>query len=419
MKKISILTIGDELLIGQILNSNVQWISDQITSIGGDVITHLTVGDRESEIIQALDSLLLKCDAIIIGGGLGPTHDDLTMEAVSHYANIPLEYDADWVSKLEVYFKSRNRPMAENNKKQGWLLKDAIRIDNDCGTAAGQHFKIGETDFFIVPGVPHEMKSMMNRYILPELAKSVSPVSRQILKQTLLTTGVGESLLAERLEPFVQKVKQDSRFTLAFLPSNIEVRLRLLMKASSKEDETLFHEWIEELKTLCGKDFYGIDPLSLEEKVITTLKEKNLTVAVAESCTGGFISHRLTQISGSSSVFKGAIVAYQEAVKISELGISPALLKEKGPVSEEVAKAMADAIRKKWNADFGIATTGYLGPHGGDAFAKTGTVYISFSSNSHQETRCFHLGDDRVPGKERATQAALDLLRRSLSLVTH
>ena len=414
MKTISLLTIGDELLIGQVLNSNVQWMSDQLTSLGAEVTAQLTVGDQESEIVQALNFLVPKSDFIVIGGGLGPTHDDLTMEVLSHYSKIPLIYDADWISRVEAFFKSRNRAMSENNKKQGYLLKTATRIDNDCGTAAGQHFVFDETEIFVVPGVPHEMKSMMNRYILPQLAKTIFPSGEKILKKTLLTTGAGESLLAERIDSFVQKVKNNPKFSLAFLPSTVEVRLRLQMNAACPQDEKLFGDWIQELKLACGKDFFGFDPMTLEERVLQLLMEKKQTLAIAESCTGGSIAHRLTQIPGSSQSLLGSLVCYQDSIKTSELEVSPELIASKGVVSTETASAMAEGIRKKWNADFGLSATGYLGPSGGDAFASVGAVCISLATRTQTETRSFQFENNRVRGKERATQAALDLLRRCL-----
>jgi nicotinamide-nucleotide amidase len=406
----SLLTIGDELLIGQILNSNTQWMSEQLTEIGVQVAEHLTVGDHEAEIVQALDYIVPKSDFLIIGGGLGPTHDDLTMQALAHYFDTPLEYDADWVSKIEIFFKSRGRVMTDNNKKQGYLLKEATRIDNDCGTAAGQHLRIQETDVFVVPGVPHEMKSMMKRYILPYIAEK-NPTS-QILKRTLLVTGLGESLLATRLESFVQKVKARPDLSLAFLPSNVQVKLRLQMKSENPEAKLEFESLVEELKILCGQDFYGFDPATLEEITVNKLRTSGMTVAMAESCTGGLVAHRFTQVTGSSEALKGCLVAYQNEIKTKELGISEAFLTENGVVSAATAKAMAEAIRKKWNTTFGLSTTGYLGPSGGDDKAPVGTVWIAIATESGSEAHELHFENHRERSKERASQYALDLLRR-------
>ena len=410
--KASLLTIGDELLIGQVLNSNVQWMGDELTTLGVHVTRQLTVGDEETEIVQALDYLLPKSDFLIIGGGLGPTHDDITMEVLSRYSKIPLVYDTDWISKMEGFFKSRNRAMTENNKKQGYLLKDANRIDNDCGTAAGQHFKINQTEIFVVPGVPHEMKSMMKRYILPFIQKK-NP-GEKIFKSTLLTTGMGESALATRLDPFVQKVKSRQGLSLAFLPSTTVVKLRLQMKSSGPGAETEFQSLIDELKNYCGKDFFGFEPATLQELTIQKLIDSKRTVALAESCTGGLISHLLTQVPGSSAALRGALVAYQNEIKIKELNISEAMLESEGVVSEMTAKLMAEKIRQKWNTSFGLATTGYIGPSGGDARSPIGTVWIALASASGTESIKFNFENNRERAKERAAQAAIDLLRRSL-----
>jgi nicotinamide-nucleotide amidase len=414
----SLLTIGDELLIGQVVNSNTAWMGSKLTDINCKVTQQLSVGDKKVEIEKALDYLIPQSDFIIIGGGLGPTHDDLTMEVLSDYFCIPLEYDAEWISRVEAFFTARKRLMSENNKKQGFLLKDAIRIDNDCGTAAGQHFttsKYGhEIEIFVVPGVPFEMKSMMDRYILPMLSQKSLQDGEKILKATLLTTGAGESALAQKCDPFVKKVQQLPNYSLAFLPSPTQVRLRLQTTATTPEDESRFHSLIEELKSYCGKDFYGFDPDTIEQSVITLLRQQKKTIALAESCTGGLITHLLTQISGSSEAVRGTIVPYQTDLKTSELGVSVETLQTHGVVSEQTAIAMAEAVRKKWGTDFGLATTGYLGPTGGDAHASVGTVWIAVASASKTETKSLHMDQHRERNKDRSAQAALDLLRRSL-----
>lgn len=413
----SLLTIGDELLIGQVLNSNVQWMSGQLTDINCTISHHLTVGDQKMKIFEALDYLCISSDFIVIGGGLGPTHDDLTMEALSEYFKIPLFFDADWISKVEAYFKSRNRVMSENNKKQGYLLQGSTRIDNEWGTAAGQHFKTStqgkDVEIFVVPGVPHEMKGMMEKYILPELRKKTMKAGEKILRSTLLTTGAGESLLAQRCDPFVQKIKTLPAISLAFLPSPTQVRLRLQTKAHTPDDEVKFQALVDELKNFCGKDFFGFEPDTMEKVVVEHLKNTSRTVAVAESCTGGLISHWLTQIPGSSAVLRGSIVPYQTDLKTSELGIDSLYIKENGVVSEKVAIAMAEKVRQKWNTAFGVATTGYIGPDGGDQHAKLGEVWVAVAGPNGTVTKGLYLENHRERNKERAAQAALDLLRRA------
>jgi nicotinamide-nucleotide amidase len=413
--KASLLTIGDELLIGQVLNSNAQWMSEQLTEIGCEVTRHLTVGDQKAEINQALDLLKNHSDVIIIGGGLGPTHDDITIETLSEYFGMPLEYNLQWLSKVEELFRSRNRVMTENNKKQAFLLSGATLIDNDCGTAAGQYFKAVDTRIFVVPGVPHEAKSMMKRFILPEIAKSTLGEGVKIRKETLVTIGAGESALATKLDGFVKKIQSLSNVTLAFLPNLASVRLRLQMKTRTASEDANFDALVTELANECGRDFVGFEPAKLESVVLEQLKSRNQTLAIAESCTGGLIAHKLTEIPGASKVLKGAIVAYQEAIKTSELGIAPDLISIHGVVSETIARAMAESIRQKWNTDYAIATTGYLGPEGGDANAKIGTVWIALGTPSGTEAHEFTYENNRERSKERAALTALDLLRRKLS----
>lgn len=412
--KASILSIGDELLIGQILNSNTQWISEKLTEVGVQVRRQLTVGDQENEIHAGLTHSLEGVQFLIIGGGLGPTHDDLTLSSLSTYFKTPQFYDEEWIKKVEEYFVSRKRVMSENNKKQAYLLTGAIRIDNDCGTAAGQHLQHNGVDIFVVPGVPHEMKSMMERYILPFIQSKTIPSGEKILKRTLLTTGLGESLLATRLQSFVEQIKKDPRFSLAFLPNNISVKLRLQMTSKNTSDTTDFKNACNQLIQLCGEDYYGDDPSTLEEMILKNLRSKNQTLALAESCTGGLLSHRLTQIPGSSETLRGCLVSYQEQIKTDELGISKEFLKKNGVVSEGTSRLMAEAIRKKWNTDYALSTTGYLGPQGGDAFATVGTVWMSVSGPKGTISRSFQYENHRERAKERASQSALDLLRRSL-----
>jgi nicotinamide-nucleotide amidase len=411
--KASILTIGDELLIGQVLNSNVQWISDRLTSIGITVTRHLSVGDAMDEITGALRYLQSSCDILIIGGGLGPTHDDLTVEALSRYFKIPLRYDEEWVGKIEEFFKSRGRPMTENNKKQGYLLRDAERIDNDCGTAPGQFLMEGRTRIFVVPGVPHEMKSMMDRVILPKLLSEPALGSTRILKETLLTSGVGESALAQRIESDVERIRKTEEMSLAFLPSNTGVRLRLQMRVSTPEEEARFRSEFEALKKACGSDAFGVEPDTLEECVHRLLHQRGETLAIAESCTGGLVSQRLTRIAGASKILRGTLIPYQTDLKTRELGIPSTLFEQSGVVSEASARAMAESIRNKWGTTWGLGITGYLGPEG-DAFAPGGTVWIAVAQEHHTRAREFHFENHRERAQERAAAYALDSLRRAL-----
>lgn len=410
--KVSLLTIGDELLIGQVLNSNAHWIGEQLVQQGIKLQSQLTVGDDDRSIIGALNFLKAQSDVILIGGGLGPTHDDITLEVVSKFVSDSLVEDREWLDRMRAYFESRNRVMTPNNHKQAMVLSRARRLDNDCGTAPGQHIHHQATEIFVFPGVPHEMKSMFQREILPWIQSQRK--GGAIFQTTLLTTGIGESALAQKCEPFVQKVQKTSGASLAFLPSHQGVRLRFMLQSSDARAAQDFQSAVQELKGLCGEDAYGLEPDTLESKVIELLTQKKSTLALAESCTGGLIAHRLTQVPGASQVFRGGLIPYQEKLKTLELEIPPRTFQERGVVSETVAKAMAWSIQKKWDVDYALSTTGYLGPSGGDAFAPVGTVCMAIATRQGIIARTFLFEANRERTKERAAQTALDLLRRQL-----
>ena len=304
--------------------------------------------------------------------------------------------------------------MTENNKKQGYLLRNAERIDNDCGTAPGQFLMEGRTRIFVVPGVPHEMKSMMERVILPKLLNDPSLGSTRILKETLLTSGVGESALAQRIEMDVERIRNIEGMSLAFLPSNTGVRLRLQMRASTPEDEARFRSEFAALEKACGSDAFGVEPGTLEEVIHRLLLGRGETLAIAESCTGGLVSQRLTRIAGASKILRGTLIPYQTELKTRELGIPATLFEQSGVVSEASARAMAENIRTKWGTTWGLGITGYLGPEG-DAFAPGGTVWIAVARENRTLAREFHFENHRERAQERAAAYALDSLRRALT----
>ncbi len=400
--------MGDELLIGQVLNSNAQWASQELAKIGITVVNHLTVSDDAQSISDGLDYLAARTDVVLIGGGLGPTHDDLTLEVLAKKMDMPLEFDADWMGKVEQFFAHRKRQMPANNRKQALLLKNAHRIDNDCGTAAGQDFTVGRVRYFVFPGVPSEMKSMMTRYILPKLREGST---QRIFQTTLITTGLGESALAQKIDGFVQKIKSIPQSKLAFLPAATQVRLRLQWTGTDQDSEN-FAQLVRELELACGVDLVCTEPETLESVLIQQLRSQGASVAVAESCTGGLIGHRLTQVSGSSDVFLGGEIVYSTESKIRKLGLSRDFIAENDVVSEAVATRLADAVQARWGATYGIGITGALGPTAGDSSKEVGTVCFAVSSVDGVYAKTLHLGTDRALSKDRASTAALDLLRR-------
>ncbi len=408
--KAAILTIGDELLIGQVLNSNVQWMSEKLANIGVRVVTHLTCPDFIPDILVAID-YCKSADVLLVGGGLGPTHDDVTMEAIAKAAGVELIRDEEWLERVRAFFRERGREMSKNNEKQALLPQRAIRIDNDCGTAAGVKLKVGQQHWYVFPGVPHEMQSMFERVILPELRDELPGT---LLSRTLLTTGIGESALAQKLDPIVQRIQKTEDFMLAFLPSTMGVRLRLMQQASGIVDPKEFESLFAELMLACASYFYGVDDDTLEGIVIQTLKRKNQTIATCESCTGGLIAHRLTQIEGASSTFLGGFIPYQTEQKVSKLGITADFIQKHGVVSEAVAIAMAEKTRQDFKTDFAVSTTGYLGATGGTEQAPNGTAWIAVSGPKGTSAQVFTFEKNRKRGKDRAAQTALDAVRRAL-----
>jgi nicotinamide-nucleotide amidase len=409
--KAAILTIGDELLIGQVLNSNVQWISEELANIGVRVITHVTCPDSIPDILRAID-YCKNADVLLVGGGLGPTHDDVTMEAIAQAADVDLVRDEVWIERVRTFFRERGREMSKNNEKQALLPNHCTRIDNDCGTAAGAKVRIGKQLCYIFPGVPHEMQSMFDRVILPELKDEV-PGS--LLTRTLLTTGIGESALAQKLDPIVQRIQKLDDFMLAFLPSTTGVRLRLMHQSAGVPNTKVFESLFADLMLGCSSYFYGLDDETLEEVIVKTMTRKQKTIATCESCTGGLISHRITQVEGSSKVFKGALVPYQVELKTSELGISGQEIEEFGVVSETVARRMAEATRDRFKTDYAVATTGYLGATGGTEKAPNGSAWIAVSGPNGTTAHFHTFEKNRKRAKDRAAQAALDAVRRALA----
>lgn len=406
----AILTVGDELLIGQVLNSNVQWMSEKLANIGIRVVTHLTCPDTIPDILRAID-YCKTADVLLVGGGLGPTHDDVTMEAIAKAANVELIHDEEWLERVRAFFRERGREMSKNNEKQALLPQRAARIDNDCGTAAGARLKVGQQIWYVFPGVPHEMQSMFERVILPEL-KDELPGS--LLSRTLLTTGIGESALAQKLDPIVQRIQKTEDFMLAFLPSTMGVRLRLMQQSTGNLDSKAFEALFAELMLACASYFYGVDNDTLEGIVIQNLKRKKQTIATCESCTGGLIAHRLTQVDGASAAFLGGIIPYQVEQKVTKLGIPLELIQKNGVVSEAVAIAMAEKTRLLFDADLAVATTGYIGATGGDEHAPNGTVWVAVASQSGTNAQVHMFEKNRARSKDRAAQTALDAIRKAL-----
>jgi nicotinamide-nucleotide amidase len=405
-----IISIGDELLIGQVINSNAAFIAQQLNSVGISVRKVLTVGDNESDILNAFHEGYKNADVVIVTGGLGPTHDDITKKLVCQFFHTDLVLHQESLENVRQIFQRRNLEFKNEAKEQAMVPRGATVIINKRGTAPGILFERDNKYFIVMPGVPPEMELMMTEFVVPYFKKKSTTV---ILHRTLNTTGIPESFLAQKLEGVLSLL--NAHATLAYLPSVHGVRLRISVRGN---DPHTCQKKIEEIESFIRshveKYLYSTDDEPLEHVIGKILTEKKLTLAVAESCTGGLIAHRITNVSGSSNYLERAYVTYSNQSKIDLLGVSDILIKQHGAVSKEVAEAMACGARERAHTDIGLSTTGIAGPSGGTPEKPVGLVWIGYADKKEALALKFHFGEERLRIKERASQAALELLRRKL-----
>ncbi len=410
--KAYLISIGDEILIGQIVNTNASFIAEKLNEISIKVEKIVAIGDSEEEIINELDAGFNSADIVIVTGGLGPTHDDVTKSAVVKYLNTELVFNEEVWHKVEDFLKQRGMEIKEIHKTQAQVPANAEVFDNPKGTAPGLWIKHNDKYLVVMPGVPVEMKAITTDYLIPRLQLLNENEKSIVLQKTLLTTGLPESeifLKLGNLDELLEGAK------LAFLPNQFGVRLRITVKAESREDATDKILLVEQrIRAKVGRYVYGIDNQTLEEVVAKILIERELTLATAESCTGGYIAHRLTNIPGSSNFFDRGIVSYSNGAKVELLNVDEDVINENGAVSPQVAEQMAIGIRQSCGADIGLAVTGIMGPGGATATKPVGLVYISLADEEKCIVKEFHFGNDRLINKDKTSQAALEMLRRYL-----
>ncbi len=405
-----IITIGDEILIGQIANTNAAYLGEKLYSIGISVVRTTVVGDDEERILKAFSDAYERFDVVLVTGGLGPTHDDITKKAVCKFFNTDLVMNEEALENVKRRLAQRNLPITEPNKEQALVPRTAIVIQNHWGTAPGMLFDRDEKHFFVMPGVPFEMQGMMGDFILPYLEKRVT--DSVIRQQTLKTTGIPESFLYQLLGN-IDDISQGAK--LAFLPRPQGVMLRITVHESNVERAKRKIADVEQrIRIKAGEYIYSVGDEELEEVIGRLLMERKLTVAVAESCTGGHIANLITNISGSSNYFERGVVAYSNPSKIETLGVPEGLIEQHGAVSREVAEAMAAGVRRIARTDIGISTTGIAGPTGGTPAKPVGLIWIGYSDKNGTYARDYYFGDDRLRFKIRASQAALEMIRRKL-----
>lgn len=413
MKKIlaELLTIGDEILFGQIVDTNSQWMSAELDKIGIRVIRKTTVGDQADEILTAFAEAEQRADVILITGGLGPTNDDLTKDCLAKYFKCGLALHEEALAEVTEFFKSRGRELTDLNKQQAMLPTACEKITNAIGTAPGMWFHQKGKVFMSMPGVPQEMKLMMTHYVIPKLRETFqTPV---IYHKMIRTIGIGESFLAEKIAHWENALPEHIR--LAYLPSLGEVKLRLTGFGDSLETlEKEINALTKTLEELAGQFIFGYGDDPVEAVIGRTLLEKKLTLSVAESCTGGYLSHLITSIPGSSAYFLGSIVPYDYQIKMRQLGVKPETLEKHGAVSEPTIIEMANIVRAKFNTDIGVATSGIAGPGGATPDKPVGTVWIAYSDKHQTVTKKLQLSKDRMINIRLASVAVLNLIRLSL-----
>lgn len=407
-----ILTIGSELLLGRVVNTNVAAIAERLSLEGIQVTFATTVGDELGRIEEAFRLALARADLVVATGGLGPTEDDLTREAVSAVLGRPLKLDAGVLERIRQRFARRGVSMPKNNEKQALVPEGAEVLENPHGTAPGLLIRVGEGQaVLLMPGVPREMLPMLEERALPRL-RELFGFRRRGGTRVLKVTGLSESKVDEVIGDLI---RQDTNPAVTILAHAGEIHLVLRAMAETEEELTALLGDVEgEVRRRLGVFLYGTDHERLEDVVGRLLREHRKTVAVAESCTGGLVAHRLTNVPGSSLYFERGVVAYSEEAKRTSLGIPAALLRRYGPVSREVTEAMAEGVRKGSGADYGLGITGIAGPTGGTPEKPVGLVYIALSSGDGVASKEYRFPFDREMNKWWAAQMALDLLRRRL-----
>jgi nicotinamide-nucleotide amidase len=403
-----IIAIGDELLYGQIVDTNSHWISQKLDLIGVKVVRKTTVGDDRKDILAAFASAEARADIILITGGLGPTQDDLTKYLLAEYFECLIVENREAVKAVTDYFQRRGRELTPLNILQGHLPSCCTYIPNEVGTAPGMWFERNKTYWMSMPGVPHEMKRLMSEYVLPKLPELFPlPIIRH---RMIKTVGIGESWLADLIRDWEKSLPKTIR--LAYLPSLGHVKLRLTGFGDEVKaiDKAIQHQ-IDLVSPIIEQYIYGYDQDTLESAVANLLIMEKKTVSLAESCTGGYISHLITSVSGSSSYFQGAVIPYQNEFKTELIAVKEETLTRFGAVSEETVKEMACGVRDLFKSDFGLSSSGTAGPNGGTTEKPVGTVWIACAGKEKTLTKKLQLTQDRLLNIQLTAVAVLNMLR--------
>jgi nicotinamide-nucleotide amidase len=406
-----IITIGDELLIGQTIDTNSAWMGAELSRLGFRVVRITSVSDNKEEIINTLKEKPGKCDVVLITGGLGPTSDDITKQTLCKFFDTKLVFNEEVFRVIEKMMQRRNIPMNKNSRSEAEIPESCRVLSNAMGTAPGMWFEKEGTIFISMPGVPFEMKHIMTEHVIPELRNRFR--SQVIIHRNIMTYGTGESRLAELLIDFEKELPGSVK--LAYLPSFGVIKLRL---TGSGEDEKSLSEVIDyqvkKLYTIIPEYIFAENEESLEAVIGRLLAGKGKTLSLAESCTGGEIAHIITSVPGCSVYFKGSVTAYHNTVKTQLLGVPEEVLTRYGAVSKETVEAMAEGANKLFKTDYSVATSGIAGPDGGTPEKPVGTVWIAVASCGKIVSRSYTFGNERTVNIKRFSYTALNMLRKQI-----
>lgn len=406
--KASIITIGDEILIGQIVDTNSTWLGNELTLLGIEVLRILTVPDKKAAIYMALDQTLADSELVLMTGGLGPTKDDITKKALAEYVGSEFYFDQELADRISAYFESRGIPFLEAHKQQCYMPTAATSLRNEMGTAPGMLFQYENKFLLSMPGVPYEMKWIFSNSFLPELDKHRKS-DTHIYHRTIKTVGKGESRIAESIQDIVDTFPP--YISMSYLPSLGSVKLRLTARHQDDKSQEV-ERLVKEIASRIPKLIYGYDDMTLGGALRDLFVEHDLKLSTAESCTGGYLAHQLTTVPGSSKFYHGSIIAYDYAPKKKLLHVSPETLERHGAVSEETVMEMLSGVLEKFGTDLGVAISGIAGPGGGMPNKPVGTIWMAWGSKEKVKTYKLQLTKDRLKNIQYTSVAAMNALRK-------
>ncbi|MEQ9466440.1 MAG: competence/damage-inducible protein A [Ekhidna sp.] len=408
--KALLISIGDEILYGQTLDTNSHWMSGELDSLGIRVSQKITIGDVKEEILHHLAEAESKADIVLITGGLGPTNDDLTKPCLVEYFDTELVRNEEVLENIRQLFARAGRQMSELNEMQADLPANCTAIPNVIGTAPGMWFERKGKIIVSMPGVPYEMKRMMKDTILPRLKEKF--IKDGIYHRMVRTIGIPESVLAEKIKDWENNLPKHIK--LAYLPTTGTVKLRLTTSGDSETTKREVQDQIDQVLPLINKYVYGFDEEEIEEAIGRMLKERHIKLAVAESCTGGYLSHKITSVPGSSEWFNGGFVPYSNQLKNEQLKVDNEIIRQHGAVSEPVVLALAENVRKEFRTEVGVSISGVAGPGGGTEEKPVGTVWIGYSDEKKTVAKRFQFTKDRMINIQFSALAALNMIRINL-----